>query len=945
MSSGRLRTALFVLFLPAIGVWAQSSRPDRAAVPADGKPAAAAESVRGGERENPARLEESPETPSSGVPQDVAREIERLKSPDPAERIKGARVLRFMGPRAAPAIPNLIALLDDNPDLPPVEQRCQFLSLNPTKPSPGSEAGAALFEIGDAAVAPLAREAADPASQKRDIAAWLLGEMRNPEAIPVLVAALGDKNPDVGYAASMALFKMGAPAVEPLLAALTGKNAQARAMAAYSFRYLKDPRAVEPLIKALGDENATVRARTEEALQSYQDPRATEPLITALRDPDAAVRRGALFALAYQKEESPRILEAVLSMPGEPDPGVRRGALDALGTIGHFRECSAAEAGRVLQYALQALRDPNEMVRQGARGVLRGLDLPGTGKALAEALQDKDPSYRAAAAYALEEAGGNNRFFESYPEALDALIAALADPDAKVRYHAARALQYALNKKAMDPLIQATRDGDPQVRTGAAMSLGNFRDPRVTSALVSVLKDPYPGARMWAADSLGRLKDKRAIEPLTALLGDEKADVRTFVVRALAMFDHPDALKALNQALEDKELRVRNQAAREIEKRAEQAKKKGQRVSPGGTTGGQKPVQKPVAGAQTADRYLDALSTATEQMDAIQAARLELERIKLRGQSAQKREEKIDLYFQAIEQVRKLRELHASRKPESIPPRETAALQLSLSGIEGYHKAILEEIAASNKAYKFKRARDLAERYRAFGQMPEAPWQVQRTVSEELVKTYIGLDEPNLELQARVALTTHGGGYWFWGGEGVTNRRYFVLLTKKPERNIAPLPWVRVLSPSSPTIEAESAEPIVYHHSESNSPSNAQMILQAAPGYLFTKIDVWGDVEVPQEPPPNYSSLFIRLDQYPFSSLIGPIQQMTDLEIRKPGRHQLGNSHELPSPWPLSRVFLRSSQDGKNIYKWRITAHFTQGDTYGAIRQVLVDTRENQRLQ
>jgi hypothetical protein len=72
---------------------------------------------------------------------------------------------------------------------------------------------------------------------------------------------------------------------------------------------------------------------------------------------------------------------------------------------------------------------------------------------------------------------------------------------------------------------------------------------------------------------------------------------------------------------------------------------------------------------------------------------------------------------------------------------------------------------------------------------------------------------------------------------------------------------------------------------------------------------------------------------------------MTDLEIRKPGRHQLGNSHELPSPWPLSRVFLRSSQDGKNIYKWRITAHFTQGDTYGAIRQVLVDTRENQRLQ
>jgi len=104
--------------------------------------------VRDAAREAIKAIDSASSTPSGNPQQsdssqgsgDVTREMERLASPDPAEGVKGARTLRFMGPRAAPAIPDRIALLDENPDLRPVEQRYQFLSLNPAKPSPGSEA-------------------------------------------------------------------------------------------------------------------------------------------------------------------------------------------------------------------------------------------------------------------------------------------------------------------------------------------------------------------------------------------------------------------------------------------------------------------------------------------------------------------------------------------------------------------------------------------------------------------------------------------------------------------------------------------------------------------------------------------------------------------------------------------------------------------------------------
>ena len=93
---------------------------------------------------------------------------------------------------------------------------------------------------------------------------------------------------------------------------------------------LGDPQAVPPLIQALGDRSENVRAAAAEALGAIGDPQAVPPLIQALGDDEFWVRRAAAEALV--RIGAPAV-PALIQALGDYRDDVRRAAQQAIQQI------------------------------------------------------------------------------------------------------------------------------------------------------------------------------------------------------------------------------------------------------------------------------------------------------------------------------------------------------------------------------------------------------------------------------------------------------------------------------------------------------------------------------------------------------------------------------------------------------------------------------------
>lgn len=77
-----------------------------------------------------------------------------------------------------------------------------------------------------------------------------------------------------------------------------------------------------------------------------------------------------------------------------------------------------------------------------------------------------------------------------------------------------------------------------RVRAQAAISLGGVEGvPEAVDALVDALADEHPAVRAAAANSLGRLADAKALRALRAKLGDPEPPVRVAVQAAIAKLE------------------------------------------------------------------------------------------------------------------------------------------------------------------------------------------------------------------------------------------------------------------------------------------------------------------------------------------------------------------------------------------------------------------------
>jgi HEAT repeat protein len=508
-----------------------------------------------------------PATGAQVEPDNVALQIQRLRSPDAEIRLYAADALDKFTDRRAVA-PLIAALRDSDPRV-------------------RARAANGLGDLKDArAVEPLIALLKDSDMNVQFAAASALGELLDRRAIPPLIAALSGRS-----SRAIQWAKFGPSAVGPLSAALKDKDPAMRQGAAEALMKFPEPRVFAALEAAMRDSDTRVRQFALLGLSASANPRREELVRTSLHDPDPALRRTALQAVSWIND--PRMVDAVIAALSDPDPGVRTSAAVCLMQTG-FQD------PRAMEPLIEMLKDPR-LYRTSAQALGSSHDPRAADALIALATSTGEWENRAVA---MEDLGHS-----SDPRAAEVLAAALQDSNIGLRVTAAEQLGNLRDPRAIAPLAAAAKDpriggeaiaalgkigppaaatlkgllDDPQTRRPALAAMVNAKDPSVVPRLIALLMTPYPGtpqpygqvteARTDPApvpptfyldiiSMLGRTGDERAVSPLIVYMKNGPI-ARDRIPQALLEIGSP-SIGPLIPLLHDPDEKTRQLAAKAL---------------------------------------------------------------------------------------------------------------------------------------------------------------------------------------------------------------------------------------------------------------------------------------------------------------------------------------------------------------------------------------------
>lgn len=454
-----------------------------------------------------------------------------------------------------------------------------------------------LVQIGRDAVPLLLKILARGPKKMRMHAATALGEIRDPVALPYLVAALGDEvwqvrynafqglidygeaaladltkgvhseNEDRAYWSAKALGKLGEGARGVLLQVLRSSSRRLRFVVAAALGETGDQRVIRLLVQSTKDRSWIVRKRAADALGEI-GVQAIPFLVEALGEGDELQLPWLLTALFLVGESGVRALEQLILSRGEDfawnlrDPLVSQGA-----------------AARPLFLSLASVEDLD--LRFFGVTCLGELPSgPGVDEALLERLKDPSWSIRKIAAEALAKRGpgiaelltraleyGNEDlrywvtvvFRRMGTAGIDQLLEALQDSNSNVAYFAASALAEVADPRVVRPLIRALGSSSWPVRNAASTSLSLLGDMSIEQ-LVNSIEDEHEDVAFWVAKTLKRI-GRSAIPEVVRLLKKGADEQRFYAAKALGQLRDPRAVEPLIEALTDGHEWVRLYAA------------------------------------------------------------------------------------------------------------------------------------------------------------------------------------------------------------------------------------------------------------------------------------------------------------------------------------------------------------------------------------------------
>ena len=277
------------------------------------------------------------------------------------------------------------------------------------------------------------------------MAAWVLGEFRDPKAIGPLIESLTDYDVARCYFSAEALAKIGQSAIPALLKALSSPKGETRSWAASAFAKMGPP-AIVSLSKYLDGERSIGRYHAVRAIRLIGDRQGVPALIKALESNDRRVVEEAAWGLGEigdPKAKAP-LLKAL------DNPRNSHASCSALfgiaGALAKFKE------GRAFERLAALAEDDNWLVRRAAIQALPAVGGEKSLPILVKLIRHEHKSTRGDAAIAL----GHLRD----PRAVPVLIAALADSELFVRSWAAWSLGEIGDARALSSLRRASESGN-----------------------------------------------------------------------------------------------------------------------------------------------------------------------------------------------------------------------------------------------------------------------------------------------------------------------------------------------------------------------------------------------------------------------------------------------------------------------------------------------------
>jgi len=189
--------------------------------------------------------------------------------------------------------------------------------------------------------------------------------------------------------------------------------------------------------------------------------------------------------------------------------------------------------------------------RSAAVGALKRIG-PLSADPLVQALKDKNPRVREGAALALGEL--------REPRTTEPLVETLADADPTVHDTAVLALGQVGDSRAVEALINALGRANDHTREQIFRALGQTVHPRAAAALANALQDKRLPNRLQES-AFEALRAMPAGEPLAEALTNNNENLRAWGLRASHRLPDPQAVELLSEDLKHSDPAVREKTA------------------------------------------------------------------------------------------------------------------------------------------------------------------------------------------------------------------------------------------------------------------------------------------------------------------------------------------------------------------------------------------------
>ncbi len=350
-----------------------------------------------------------------------------------------------------------------------------------------------------------------------------------------LMKDLKDKKPEVRKKAVYLLGKRGGYcAVPALLMAQNDGNPEVKEAVSWALAEFKDKRVVPTLMNIVRtSNNKNVKLHALWALGEFRDVRAIPVLIEAVKGirSTAVVKKTAAKPAAGNKKTAAKGKDA--NAVKKETPVKKTAAKPAAGNKTAVKKTAAkgkdANAEKKTAVKKETPVKKTAVVKKET-AVKKTAAKPAAAKTTATTEDDAD--LRKTAVNALEKIVKANPNHRALLAAVPALVGVLKYK-IDIKRVAVRTL-VTVGKPATAELVRALKNTNAAIRAAAAKALGIIKDGNAVDALVKSLGDGSWVVRKWAAEALGRIMDRKALSALqNAKEKDQNKEVREAAADAI----------------------------------------------------------------------------------------------------------------------------------------------------------------------------------------------------------------------------------------------------------------------------------------------------------------------------------------------------------------------------------------------------------------------------